>query len=64
GSRFFLATNAWRLRSLTSTTAPGLRMTDMRRGRLPQDAAEDNIVSTLSNRVAHLSPSSSGAKAQ
>jgi len=39
-------------------------MTDMRRGRLLQGAAEDNNNSTLSIRVAHLSPSSSGANAQ
>jgi hypothetical protein len=36
-------------------------MTDMRRGRLLQAPDADHSVSTLSNRVAHLSPSSSGA---
>lgn len=40
------------------------RMSDMRPGRLLQGANADHNVFTLSIRVAHLSPSSSGAEAQ
>ncbi len=39
-------------------------MTDMRSERLPQGGKGDHTVSTLSIRVALLSPSSSGADAQ
>ncbi|MGA7809890.1 hypothetical protein, partial [Bradyrhizobium sp.] len=39
-------------------------MTDMRVGRLLPGASADNNVQTLGFRVAHLSPSSSGASAQ
>jgi hypothetical protein len=39
-------------------------MTDMRLGRLMQAADEDHSVDTLSVRVAHMSPSSSGAEVQ
>jgi len=39
-------------------------MTDMRRGWLLQGATADHNVFTLSIRVAHLSPSSSGASVQ
>jgi hypothetical protein len=46
------------------TKALNLRMTDMRRGCLLQDANADHNVCTLRIRVAHLSPSSSGASAQ
>jgi len=39
-------------------------MTDMRLGRLLQDADGDHSVSTLNGRAAHMSPSSSGADVQ
>jgi hypothetical protein len=44
--------------------APDLRMTDMRLGWLLQGVNEDHNVFTLNIRVAHLSPSSSGANVQ
>jgi hypothetical protein len=43
---------------------PALRMTDMRLGRLLRGADGDHSVSTLNGRVAHMSPSSSGAEVQ
>jgi len=39
-------------------------MTDMRLGRLPHSMDEDHSTRTLSGRVAHMSPSSSGAAVQ
>jgi hypothetical protein len=39
-------------------------MSDMLAGQLPQGAAGDHTVYTLSICVAHMSPSSSGASAQ
>src|SRR5215204_5171762 len=39
-------------------------MTDMRLGRLPHGTDEDHTAYTLSGRVAHMSPSSSGAAVQ
>ena len=53
-----------RLRISRSYKGPGLRMSDMRLGRLMQGADGDHSACTLSDRVAHMSPSSSGAGAQ
>lgn len=39
-------------------------MTDMRLGRLLRAADEDHSAYTLNGRVAHMSPSSSGADVQ
>jgi len=39
-------------------------MSDMRLGRLPHSTDEDHSIRTLSDRVAHMSPSSSGAVVQ
>jgi hypothetical protein len=49
---------------IATTGVPDLRMTDMRLGCLPHGAAKGHSIYTLSIRVAHLSPSSSGADAQ
>ena len=47
-----------------SYKGPGLRMSDMRLGRLMQGVDGDHSACTLSDRVAHMSPSSSDAGAQ
>ena len=43
---------------------PAHRMSDMRLGLLPHSTDEDHSAQTLSGRVAHMSPSSSGAAVQ
>lgn len=45
-------------------TPPNLRMSDMRLGRLLHGDDGDHSAYTLSGRVAHMSPSSSGAEVQ
>jgi len=53
-----------RTRISGSYKAPGLRMSDMRPQLFTQGGYGDHSAYTLSDRVAHMSPSSSGAGAQ